>query len=395
MADANQDYFDAAIRRQIGVRRYTAEQVSAMLALLEKSDRELVEKLRRRLGKIVAREGGVDFTSARLRDMLKEIREVRQEVITAARAQFRGGLLQFARDEADFERKLLELVIPVEISVAGALADTLRAVVTQQPFYGRLLNEWFDSLAQADQRAIVDAIQLGLAQGEDVDAIVRRVVGTRANRYSDGVLAMTRRNAEAVVRTAINHVSNGSREEIWAANEDIILALRWTSVLDGRTSAICRSRDGHLIRIGDKPLPPGSTPLQPQDARPPAHVSCRSIIVAVLDASGIAGTRPFVVENGVEIDLREQAKKDGISLSEARDRWSQRVIGTVPAATTYQEWLGRQSKTFQEDVLGVKKAKLFRTGKIKLDQFVDRAGKELTLDQLRQKFPDVFRAAKI
>jgi len=41
---------------------------------------------------------------------------------------------------------------------------------------------------------------------------------------------------------------------------------------------------------------------------------------------------------------------------------------------------------FQNEVLGVAKGKAFRKG-LRLEQFVDRRGAELTLVQLKRKFP--------
>jgi len=68
------------------------------------------------------------------------------------------------------------------------------------------------------------------------------------------------------------------------------------------------------------------------------------------------------------------------------------MVGPVPATTTYDSWMRTQSRAFQEDTLGIAKAKLFREGGLKLDKFVDRNGGELTLEQLakreRQAFVD-------
>jgi hypothetical protein len=372
-------------------------QIREIQAVLEKGDKRIVEELRRRLGKIVGAAGGVDFQSARFRELLRDIREIRVEVIREARSELRTKLLQFSRSEADFERELLELAVPVELSLTAVAADSIREAVTKRPFQGRTLGQWWDSLSDADQRALTDAIQMGLSNGEDVDTIVRRVVGSRARNYSDGALSITRRNAEAVVRTAINHASNAARESLWEGNEDIVLALRWTSVLDGRTSAVCRGRDGALAPVGGKPLPKGSRMLQPPDARPPAHVSCRSIMVAVLDEAGIVGTRPFVTDTRTSerrrVDFREIAREKGISVQEARSRWASANIGQVPAETSYNDWLVRQSHAFQDRVLGKTKARLFRAGKIRLEQFIDRRGNELSLDELASQRPDAFRVA--
>ena len=66
------------------------------------------------------------------------------------------------------------------------------------------------------------------------------------------------------------------------------------------------------------------------------------------------------------------------------------LIGNVPQHVTYQEWLSRQSASFQDEVLGKAKGKLFRLGKLPLDRFVDREGRELTLHQLAQLEREAF-----
>jgi hypothetical protein len=53
----------------------------------------------------------------------------------------------------------------------------------------------------------------------------------------------------------------------------------------------------------------------------------------------------------------------------------------------------RQPAAFQNDVLGVTKAKLFRKGDLTLDQFIDRRGNELTLKQLASQQADAFKNA--
>ena len=59
------------------------------------------------------------------------------------------------------------------------------------------------------------------------------------------------------------------------------------------------------------------------------------------------------------------------------------IDGPVPADLTYSSWLKRQPKSFQDDMLGPERAKLFRDGKITLDKFVDDRGLLLTLDELK------------
>lgn len=76
-----------------------------------------------------------------------------------------------------------------------------------------------------------------------------------------------------------------------------------------------------------------------------------------------------------------------------RTAWQRRNIGTVPNDVTYGEWLKTQPDWFQDDVLGKTKGKLFRSGGLKIDQFVDRRGDSLTLSELAREKPAAFDEA--
>jgi SPP1 gp7 family putative phage head morphogenesis protein len=156
--------------------------------------------------------------------------------------------------------------------------------------------------------------------------MARIIRGTRAN---PGIMDISRRGAEAMVRTAVTHTSNVAREQTYKKNK-AITAVQWLSVLDGRTSHICRGRDGTFYPVDKGP-------------RPPAHVACRSTVLGVTKG------------NARRLEDRE----------------------------TYDQWLRRQSNETQADILGDKKAELFRAGET-LDKFVDRSGKEYTLEQLKE-----------
>ncbi len=419
MATANKEYFDAQLRHQIGVRRYTAGEVRRMLELIGKADKELATKLRKRLQAFG--DGPIDLQSARWKALAKDIREARQALWKQANQQSLESGIAFSDVEVDFEQRMIQAALPIEVNLAAVNLAQLHASIKNNPFAGgsnaaRNLAQWWAGVSLADQQRILEALQMGVIQGESVQSLVRRVIGTKRNQFADGVLATSRRNAEAIVRTFTNFVSNTAREEVWKANNDIIQALRWNSTLDGRTSAVCRGRDGHFAPVPGETLPPGKfTPrLQPPTARPPAHPNCRSIMTAVLDSDGVmdrAGERPFVRSTVPPRRREKEFRKEAISEigqtnwrklspgqrnAEVRKRrldWGRRNIGTVPPDTNYNDWLADQPAAFQDEVLGKTKGKLFRTGKIKMDQYVDRRGNELTLDELSKTEPEAFIAA--
>jgi SPP1 gp7 family putative phage head morphogenesis protein len=393
MATANENLFDALTRHQIGLRRLGGGEFQAILSLLEKSDKELEAMLRERLPR------GETFTTERMKKLRDDIKVLRKELFSSIKSRTRDDFIDLAKAEQTFIKNIMDAVMPVSLEYAVVSTDALSAIVRTQPFAGganaaNTLADWWSKLEKVDQSRILDAIQLGNAQNETIDQVVRRV------RKSTG---MARINAEAIVRTATNHVSDASRDLFFNENLDIAQAYRWNSTLDGRTSAICRARDGHFAPVGDKPLT--LTPkLHPPTARPPAHTGCRSNRTLVLDADGIANIipdRPFVRDTRTrrmrELDFRTEAKEKAGNkwkelsprerqelVSDLKRQWARDNIGSVPATVNYDEWLRRQPIAFQDNVLGKGKAELFRKG-AKLDTFVDRQGQELTLKQLKQR----------
>lgn len=391
MASANKLFFDAQLRHAIGVSRYSAGEAKRVVALLDKADAELTKFLSENLSQ------KMDLQSRRYKALLADVRTMRAEVWKTLKGGNQAELLDLADIETKWAAKALGSAIPVEFNFASVDSATLKQLVTKTPFAGgtnaaRTLDQWWTGLKAVDAQRIQEAIQLGMTLGESVEQMVARV------RL---VHDLTRANAAAVVRTSVNHASNRARESFFEANASIIEALRWTSTLDGRTTPICQARDGKLA-----PITPGATVpeprLDPPTARPPAHAGCRSLTVAILDANAIADQlpdRPFVrstkTGKGREKDFRAEAKeKAGASWKDMTDRqranavkrekrvWAAENIGQVPGATTYDEWLRGQSASFQDDVLGPGRGKLFRDG-AKLDKFVAVDGRELTLKELR------------
>lgn len=391
MPTANDEYRDASLRHQIGLRRYGSGLTKRVARLLEEADRELTAMLRERLQRFEGKPP--DFTSERWMALLEDIKAARAVAMKEYRTLTREELQTLGTLEGARETSLLTAAIPIEVSFAAVAADQLRAIATSQPFQGRLLREWYQRLEAKDQAELKRVIQLGMTDGEPIDDIVRRVIGTRKKGYTDGVLSATRRDAQAIVRTAVNHVSNTARNYVWEANSDIITARIWSSTLDGRTSAICRARDGKGTPTPGNTLPEGVLPLKPVNAKPPAHINCRSVMIGYIDGIGLVGKRPYVTDTRNrrrrEIDFRKMAREQGRPIQDIRREWAAENIGRVPADTTYEDFLRRQPAAFQNEVLGVQKAKWFREGKLSLSEYVDRNGNEFTIQELLRSNPEL------
>ena len=406
MPDANQEYLDLQIRYQHRLRRLASRILGRSIELVSLSDRQLLQRIRRKLPP--TRRGKFDFASKRYLELMEELRRLRERQLRVAWEASRKEMKELAYATQDTEEERTLLVLPVKIPIAR-VPPTIVLSVFEEPFAGgpveaRTFPQWLTSIQAADFDRIQATVQGGLLEGVAVAEIVRRLAGTKSQGYSDGVLAGTRRNFQAVLTAGITHVHNSVSEKLWTKNPDVYRFLQWVSVLDGRTSAICRARDGKFAPIGGNKLPAGVPPLIPPSTRPPAHPNCRSMVVPVFDARGLAaivGERPFVRETSKDeykkINFRQRAK-DSIggrvwgsmsaedrqrAVDAVRDKWLRDRIGTVPSDLTYDGWLRRQPVEFQNEVLGRAKAVLFRKG-LKIDRFVDRGGRELSVPELRK-----------
>jgi SPP1 gp7 family putative phage head morphogenesis protein len=356
MTTVNEALYDSAVSHQVDITRYSNGTVRRMIALLNRTDPDLMAKLQAALDRLPPE----SFTVERLERLLASVREVNAQ----AYKQFSDGIAAELDDltgyELGYQRDLFTATIPAQVSIATVAQEQVYAAAMTRPFQGRLLKEWASSIEADRMTRIRDAIRIGYVENETTAQIVQRIRGTRALKYADGLLEIDRRHAETIVRTAINHTAFFARNSFYDANADLIKGLRWTATLDSRTSAICQARDGKIYPMNSGP-------------RPPAHFNCRSTMTPVLKSWRELGM------DADEVTASTRASMDG----------------QVPADMTYQQWLRKQSAARQDEILGKSKGKLFRDGGLELDRFVDRKGHEFTLAELRERDSAAFSKAGI
>jgi len=345
----NDELLDALTRHQVYLQRLSGGIVNKIRALLNRSDARIVERL--------IQVEVSELSRARQERLLREIRRIVESVYEDATGQLQIELEQLAEYEGEFQLRLFERTVPVPLETVRPAPEQIIAAVNSRPFQGRLLREEYQDLPRAAFRRVRDTIRAGFVEGRTTDQIVRDIRGTRAQGFRDGVIEQNRRAAEAVVRTAVNHTANTAREYTYERNSALIKGVRWNATLDGRTTLICASRDGKVYNPGKGP-------------RPPAHYNCRSSTSPVLKSWR---------QLGFDADELPEGTRAGMD-------------GQVPADTTYDAWLRRQSREFQDEVLGERKAALFREG-VKVDRFVDRRGRELTLDELKRREGEAWEKA--
>lgn len=228
---------------------------------------------------------------------------------------------------------------PFRLDIGGGTTITLPNGATLARSYRRLAGKQAEVFSKE--------VRNGLLLGESTDKIARRL--------RRQLIAVPNNQIKAMVRTSVNQVANAASQAVYTQNQDISSKYRYIATLDSRTSAICRALDGQEFQYGKGPTPP-------------QHFNCRSTTVPLIDYErlGIPPPKPG-----------KRRSRDGL----------------VPANQSYGQWLHNQSKGTKADVLGPEKVPYFNRLARKygptnaIRRFVSEDGTELTLEQLRRRYP--------
>lgn len=345
--------FDSAVYQQTLLERLKSGEVSQFQYWLKQIDKGIREKL--------SKQELTGFSRSRLEKQLVAVDAIIKANFDSHYDELAGHLIDIAEITAEYEATALagavdndsfEAVIPATAQINSAVFTAPLSV--RGPEGGKLLDTFLNDWSTAERKAIVGAIRQGAFEGQTNAEIIRNIRGTKANNFKDGILSTTNRHAEAIVRTAVQHVASVARQETLAKNG--VKQYRWISTLDSRTSDICKGLDGEVFEMGSGPLPP-------------AHINCRS---------------GYLAELSQEFQF----------LSEGRTRAS--ANGPVSAKTTYYDWLKSQPERVQVDALGKTKAAIFSNGEISPEDFkrlnMGRNFKPITLAEMRKKNPKTFAA---
>jgi SPP1 gp7 family putative phage head morphogenesis protein len=341
---------DATLRHAVFTERLKSGEAAKFAPFLKEIDRNLRERLTR---------GGLTaFQRDRLESMLTEI----DGMLASVLSRFAGEFTDSMKDYAAYETaRTVRLLDDMGLAVAAPAAELVWAAVATSPLgaaNGALLAPFVKNWTDAERQAITGAIRLGVAQGQTVAQLVQTIRGTKAANYADGLLAITKRHAEAVVRTSVAHVGATARQATYDENADIFSGLQWDATLDHRTCIRCQALDGRKFKMGEGPVEP-------------LHVQCRCVRVPVL-----ADEFDYLTEG------EKRSSKDG----------------PVDGRMTYYDWLKGQPATFQNEVLGKSRAELFRNGGLTAEQFaalqLDRNFKAITLEEMKRLDPLLFTSSK-
>lgn len=303
--------------------------------------------------RLILLDAGEIKSISKLDKISRQISRSVKEIADPAWLELTDELNQFAIYEADYYANLIgDLTPPDDDYITNYINKTLLNLQSGERVTAGLWSQIVAAHVDSQIGAINNAVRSIYASGETVQQGI-----TRLRTLTDGLL---RNQAEALVRTGVQHYATQAREALYEANDDVIKGFIYLATLDNRTSTLCAGRDGKFY---DK-----------DEQRPtlPAHWNCRSTYLAVTDSveETLSGYRPAVGGTDGQMDPKR-----------------------VRGSTNYQDFFLRQPKWWQNSAIGETRAKLVRDGGMKISQFNDMTGEPLTLAELRALDAEAFRRA--
>ena len=341
MANISDDLADIAISRSLVLQRYAnglskqvADHYTAMIDDIQTT---------------ILKSGNI---SNRLRQTIKDIKE------QLSVPNFDNDLKELAQAEVNYTQKAYNSVIGIDLFKNIPPESAMSAILNTSLIEGATISAWLKDLEASQAFDVERAVKLGMTLGETNAQLANRLKST---------MELSMRNAQSIVITATSAVANKARMDFYSANDEVLKGYQSLTVLDGKTSDICISYSGSKYDINFKPIG-NSKPYRPT----PRHFRCRSTHIPIL-------------KTWKELGIDEDELPTGTQSSDA---------GYLPQDYTFNDFLKTKTKEYQNDVLGVGKAQLWRDGKITLSQLVNQQGRSLSLRELKAISGEAVAVAK-
>jgi len=298
------------------------------------------------------------YQQKRLKELIKQSRKTIKSGYTDINRLNSKANQELAVVEGGWAEDLLTANVPkniaVQMNTVAVPNALLKELARETLIDGAKSSEWWSRQATNLSYKFTRSMRAGVYAGESLPKLLSRIKNPGSEGYI-GLQTVSKANAKALVRSSVQAVTNTARESEYTANAHLIKALKWISTLDARTTPLCIERDNRLYDVETKEPIGHSYTWGGGPGR--LHFSCRSTTIPVLKSAG------------------------DLNLDVTGTRHS--MTGDVPSDTNYADWLTKQRIGIQEKVLGEKRAKLFREGKVKkFSTLVDQNGRYKKLTDL-------------
>lgn len=356
----NEALLNESIAHAIYLDRYANYFVQYMIDQLNQRDKELLLEIAKVLKKLDTE----PFNITQLDTLLSTVSRVNTAVFNLFYKELRVELRQLATYEAQHQYQLLRVVLPFlvrsQVGVNKINVQNTFSAAMSTPFRGKLLRQWVKKLGVRRLERIKDLIVISYSEKSPSSEVLRKLRGTQAKAYSDGMLKITRQDATTIIRTAMSHTTSTIQAQFYERNRELIKALKWVSTLDTKTSSECMIRDGLLYKpVTHEPI---KHQIQWLEGPGKIHFNCRSVSTPII----------------------KSYKELGINTTELNASECAHMNGQAPKNISFKKWLAEQTDAQRQQVLGAKRAKMYQEQGLTLNHFFSEKGDFLTLKELEK-----------
>lgn len=267
---------------------------------------------------------------------------------------------------AEYEMKTLHnigTVLGIPYLTLKNIPVSSKTRIVNTPVSGWTYSQWVtagrNDFRNRFKRLIIDAGNQGLTS----DEVNRRILGSSLakgriggssvladmrelsnSEYRTGIGARAKRDLDNMAHTFYSMVYNEMLLDEFKANARFIKGIKHISILDSRTTELCRRYSNATWTLDGTPLHKGL----PYLGSPPYHNNCRSIHVPVFLST-------------------EELRVEGILPENIAG-----LGGDGYDDYTFDEWLSELSETEQNRILGSTFANNWRNGRVKAEDFFNR-----------------------
>lgn len=242
----NDKLVDRFIGHEVNLQRLQASQRKKILVELKRLEAKIVKQ--------VQAEAGETFTKARQTALLRNVREIIRTGYKQVAKVHQHEVLAMAEHELATVGKLVNSVAKAEILAVGVPESVVKSLLKDDVVLGAPVKAIWEQEAGALHQAFVAQMRQGILAGDTTDQLVRRVSGTAALNYKDGIMNPRERAVDMRVRTSAQSILNDARMEVYKQNQDVLEGVQAQVTLDDRTSEICMARSGMAWDFEGKPL---------------------------------------------------------------------------------------------------------------------------------------------
>lgn len=366
MADS---YLDKINRREVEIQAF------ANYLIKEYTEKGVVDAYR--AARLALLDVGDITSRSKLNKIVAEINRSVNPIYSDMWSDITGELDNFGAAEAVFAAKTLSEFSPVNIKTPAKKKTQeyiQRAIMslksgTKGKVTAGLWSDFVKRNTDGNTKLIVDIIK------SDHKTSTTNQMISRIKMVSNGV---TKKGTDILVRTGAAHYSQQANEYLAEDNSGILDRSYPITTWDSRRSVVCtkvESAYGVDGSISDG-WPYGKSPI----GLPPYHYGCRTIVRHLPKGVELEGDRPAVEGRKGEAAEKAFDRKKVKKYRGRKDRAFK--ADQIPVDTKLSRFILNQPIWYQNQLLGVTKAKAFRAGKLDLSKLTDRQLRPLNLDEL-------------